>query len=214
VSSLRIKSLCEEVLKELRGGGVKTVTIAPEAGSIKLRQLIGKDLSDGDILNSVLKISNAGIPNIKLYFMIGLPNETEEDVDAIINLVTRARKIHSEAGGKRLNLSLSTFIPKANTPLQWSSMADTVVLNNRISRLRRELAPLGVRISAESPAWSQIQAVLARGGEELVEIINQAKQPTLARWKSLVVEYGIDIKRYQKDWPVELKLPWSFIDLG
>jgi radical SAM superfamily enzyme YgiQ (UPF0313 family) len=214
VSSLRIKSLSEEVIKGLSGGGVKTATIAPEAGSIKLRQLVGKDLSDGDILNSVLKISIAGIPNIKLYFMIGLPNETEEDVDAMINLVKKVRKIHSEAGGKRLNLSLSPFIPKANTPLQWSAMADTVILNDRISRLRRELAPLGVRISAESPAWCQIQAVLARGGEELVEVINHGKQLTLAKWKSLAIEYDIDIKRYQKEWPIESKLPWSFIDLG
>ncbi|GAI14665.1 unnamed protein product, partial [marine sediment metagenome] len=146
------------VLRELAKGEARTIALAPEAGSQRLRQVIKKGISEDDILESMDKVAEGGIRLLKLYFMIGLPTESDEDIEAIINLTLRYKDVlDKRRTGCRIAVTISPFVPKAGTPFQWLPMAQPAVLNRRLSRLKNSLMPKGIKIKAESPAWSQVQ---------------------------------------------------------
>ncbi len=216
ISSLRVSPLPQQLLRELAGGGVKTITLAPEAGSQRLRRLIGKGISEDDILEAVAKVAQAGIKQLKLYFMIGLPSETDDDIEAIIRLATKCKQILDKwPGGIRLSLNIAPFVPKAGTPFQWLPMADVTTLNGRLSLLKKALPARGIRLRSESPAWSQVQGVLARGDVTLAKVLAAIDEVTLAGWRRAVARCRLDTDFYaHKRWPLEKKLPWSIIDLG
>ena len=215
-SSLRVKPLSRTVISELAKGGVKTLAIAPEAGSERLRQLIGKDISEDDILQAVAIIAGQGIRKLKLYFMIGLPTETDEDIEEVGRLVTRCKDVwDSQCGGGRLSLTVSPFIPKAGTPFQWLPMADITTLNRRLSLVKKRLQPVGIKVQGESAAWSQVQAVLARGDESLAGVLASVEEPTLSGWRNAAAKCRFDVDFYALErWPLEQKLPWAVVELG
>jgi len=216
VSSLRIAPLSGVVLRELAKGGARTVTLAPEAGSQRLRRVIKKGINDDDILEAMEMVAEQGIKQVKLYFMIGLPSETDEDIEEIINLSLNCKRLlDSKHPGTRLTLNISPFVPKAGTPFQWLPMTQPSILNRRLSRLKKGLMPKGIKIKAESPAWSQVQGVLARGGTELSKVLADIEEISLSGWRKAAAKHDIDIDFYaHQRWDIRQKLPWDVVDSG
>ncbi len=160
-SSLRLDALQPE-LKPIFAR-VKTLTLAPEAGSERLRRILNKRLPTGLILETARNLRSWPVKRLKLYFMFGLPVETEEDLEAIPELASRIR----EMAGKEVTVSLAPFVPKPWTPFQWAPFEDPANLRKKARKLRKALQARGIRVSLESVRTAQVQALLARGGEEL-----------------------------------------------
>ena len=216
VSSLRIKPLPEMVLGEMAKGGSRTIALAPEAGSQRLRRLIRKGFTEEDILGAMEKVARQGIRQLKLYFIIGLPSETDEDIEEIVSLALKCKAILDRwQRGCRLSLNIAPFVPKAGTPFQWLPMAPITALKKRLDMLKRSLQPKGIQIKAESPAWSQVQAVLSRGDAKLAEVIADIEEVSLATWRQAAEKHQLDIDYYAyEQWDTEQKLPWAAIDSG
>jgi radical SAM superfamily enzyme YgiQ (UPF0313 family) len=216
ISSLRISHLADKVLNEMVKGGARTIALAPETGSERLRQVIKKGICEDDILESVGKIAKQGIKQLKLYFMIGLPSETDADIEEIMKMTIRCKNIiDRQRGGTRLTLNIAPFVPKAGTPFQRLPLAPLPTLNHHLSRLKSSLSPRGIKIKSESPAWSHVQGVLARGGAEIAEVLADIEELSLAEWRYAVEKYHLDIDFYaNKQWSESQKLPWAVIDSG
>ena len=216
VSSLRMSPLPTAVLRELAKGGSQTIALAPEAGSERLRRVIKKGISEDDVLAAMGKVAEEGIRQVKLYFMIGLPSETEEDIEEIIKLTLKCKAIldRQQAGG-RLVLNVSPFVPKAGTPFQWLPMTKPSILNQRLSSLKNSLMPKGIKLKGESPAWSQVQGVLARGDIKLAEVLANTGEVSLSGWRKAVEKCHLDVDFYaHQRWGTDQRLPWSIIDSG
>ncbi|MFH1652285.1 MAG: radical SAM protein [Chloroflexota bacterium] len=215
VSSLRIGSRSRRIIPLLARGGARTVTLAPEAGSLRLRRSIKKNIAEEEILETIAAATAEGIEQIKLYFMLGLPGETEEDVQATVALMTAVRGVVlRQKSGTRLAMNIAPFVPKAGTPFQWLPVTPTPLLNRRLAQLQRSLAPLGIQLKHESPAWSQVQGILSRGGTDVTPILAEMPEISLSGWKRAVARHGLDVDFYARAWGTDQHLPWDFIDLG
>ncbi len=216
ISSLRMRPLSRIVLREMAKGGARTIALAPEAGSQRLRQVIKKGISEDDILESMDKVAEQGIKQLKLYFMIGLPSETDEDIDEIIKLTLSCKDVlDRQQAGCRITLNVAPFVPKAGTPFQWLPMAPVPVLNHRLSLLKNKLQPKGIKIKSESPAWSQVQGILARGDIKLAEVLANIEEVSLSGWRKAVEKSHLDIDFYvHQRWDTSKRLPWGILDLG
>ena len=216
ISSLRVKPLPRSLVRELALGGVNSLSIAPEAGSERLRRLVGKNISEDDVLKAVGSIAAEGISQLKLYFIFGLPTETDEDIEAIIELALKCKAAMDSPGrGGRLSLNVAPFVPKAGTPFQWLGMEAPAVLERRLKRLERRLQPYGIKVKSESIAWSQVQAVFARGDSSLAPVLAAVEESSLPAWRRAAKEKGLDVDYYaHQRWPLDKKLPWDNIDLG
>jgi radical SAM superfamily enzyme YgiQ (UPF0313 family) len=216
LSSLRAGRLPTGVLEQIARGGARTVTLAPEAGSERLRQVVKKGISEEDILASIGKLAELGIKQLKLYFMIGLPSETDGDIAELANLALKCKAVlDKQRRGTRLILNIAPFVPKAGTPFQRLPMAPLPVLTQRLAWLRSRLAPEGIKLKSESPAWSQIQAVLARGDSRVAEVLANIEEASLAGWRRAVAKCQLDTDFYaHQRWDVSQKLPWAIIDSG
>jgi len=215
LSSLRAGRLPDNLVREIAKGGTRTITLAPEAGSQRLRQVIKKGIGEDDILESIGKFAEQRIKQLKLYFMIGLPSETDEDIEEIIKLTLTCKEIlDRRQSGTRLTLNIAPFVPKAGTPFQWLPMAPLQTLNQRLSLLKNKLPPKGIKLKSESPAWGQIQGVLARGDTRVAEMVANIEEVSLAGWRRVVKKYHLDIDFYTQRWDISQKLPWAVIDSG
>jgi len=216
VSSLRMKPLSRILLGEMAKGQARTIALAPEAGSERLRQVIKKGITEGDILAAVEKVAEPGIKQLKLYFMIGLPSETDEDIKEIVNLTLKSKAIlDKHQSGSRLALNIAPFVPKAGTPFQWLPMAPPATLNHRLLLLKSSLQPRGIKIKSESPAWSEVQAVLSRGDTEVAKVLVDMEDVSLSGWRRAVARCHLDIDYYaHQRWDTTQKLPWAVIDSG
>jgi radical SAM superfamily enzyme YgiQ (UPF0313 family) len=213
VSSLRMRPVSELALSELaRGTG--TVAFAPEAGSERLRRAIRKGITEDDVLRAIDIASRHPIKHIRLYFMMGLPTETDDDVEAIAVLSAKCKALlESRKSAARIVLSVSPFVPKAGTPFQRMAMEALPVLNRRVARLKARLSPQGIKVAGESPAWSEVQATLARGDSELASVLVQTRETTLPAWREALRRAGIDADRYaHRRWAAQRELPWQVID--
>ncbi len=216
VSSMRISSLTNDVLDELARGKTESVTIAPEAGSQRLRDIINKGISDDDILAAADRMGGYRFRQVKLYFIIGLPTETDEDIADIVRLTLSIKdRLERRGSAMRLTLNAAPFVPKAGTPFQWLPMADQETLNDRLTILRNSLPLKGVKLNEESPAWSRIQGVLSRGDERLAAVLTGMPETSLAGWRKAVEDNQLDIDYYiNQRWEAGQKLPWDVIDSG
>ena len=197
VSSLRIKPLSPVVLGEVIEGGTNTVALAPEAGSQRLRDIIGKRIDEDDILKAVEKVAAQGIKQLKLYFMIGLPEETDADIEAIAVLVTKGKDIFDRhQSWSRITLTIAPFVPKAGTPFQREGMASLDTLKHRLSLLKSKLPSKGISVKNESLEWSEVQAVLSRGDERLAAVLADIGKLSLAWWHQAMEKAGLDIEFY------------------
>jgi len=215
ISSQRIKPLSQIALRELVAGEARTIALAPEAGSERLRQVINKSISEQDILEAMDKVAAQGIKHLKLYFMIGLPSETDRDIEEIIDLVISCKGVlDRQQPGCRITLTVVPFVPKAGTPFQWFPVAPVRSLNQRLSLLKKRLAPRGIIIKSESPAWSHVQGILARGDACLSRVIADIEAVTLSGWRRAVEKHRLDIDFYAQRWDFGERLPWEIIESG
>jgi radical SAM superfamily enzyme YgiQ (UPF0313 family) len=182
-SSLRLDSLTDDVARLLHRGGQRTITLAPECGSERLRRHIGKPCADQTIQQACKIAVEAGFGQAKLYFMVGLPTETDEDAGAVAELV---REIQGTAGFRRCSISIAPFVPKPQTPFERESMAPIDVLEARIRVLEAECRRIaGVAVRSESVSEAALQCVLARGGTELSPVILRAADSGRSLWSTL-----------------------------
>jgi radical SAM superfamily enzyme YgiQ (UPF0313 family) len=216
LSSLRVSPLSSKILSEVVKGGARTITLAPEAGSQRLRQVIGKGINEDDILRAVTKVAEQGIKQLKLYFMIGLPSETDADIEEMVTIAFKCKEILDKGkAGCRLSLNVAPFVPKAGTPFQWLPMADLVTLNHRLNVIKRKLSPKGVQVKSESLVWSHVQGALARGDIKMAEVLASMEEVSLAGWRKAIRRCQIDVDFYVLErWDVRRELPWAVLDLG
>jgi len=216
ISSLRMSHPTGKVLAEIVKGGARTLTFAPEAGSERLRQVIKKGVSEDGILDTIDQVAGLGIKQLKLYFMIGLPTETEADIEEMIRLTLKSKEIlDRRQSGTRLTLNIAPFVPKAGTPFQWLPVTHPKILNQRLSRLKNSLSPKGIKLKCESPAWSQVQGVLSRGDAGVANVLSDMEELSLADWRRASEKCHLDIDYYaHQQWNVHQKLPWAVIDAG
>lgn len=205
VSSFRAESVDEEALELMKRGGLKTLTIALEAGSQLLRKRIGKAITRENIVDAAKLAHRAGIKNLRIYGMIGLPWETDEDVLELARISVEAKKALIVG---EVTLSVAPFVPKPFTPFQWEAMADERTLTSRLRLLAKTAEPLGVKVSGESPKWSRLQGLFARGGRSVGATL--ASNPTKSGWSALLktpeAKAVLDRRR-----SIENPLPWDFI---
>lgn len=218
VSSLRADTLREPLMEGLARSGHRTLTIAPEAGSQRLRDVINKGINEGHVLNSISLAHKYGIHNVKLYYIIGLPTETDGDIDEMIDFLVQIKDFMKKIGNKTGNLSISVnpFIPKPWTPFQWVGMESIDTLNKKINRLENSLKPKGIRVIFESPRLSEIQSALARGDRLMGILLYEAYKlgGKTSSYKKIEIE-GRNIEYYaHRHLAFEDTLPWDHIDIG
>jgi radical SAM superfamily enzyme YgiQ (UPF0313 family) len=207
VASLRVDPLPKVLLDALSESGSQTITLAPEAGSQRLRQTIRKGISTDDIIQAAEEVAQRDFPHLKLYFMIGLPTEETEDVQGIVNLMQGIRK-HFH---RRITVNLTPFVPKAQTPFQRKAMATREILEMRIDYVKTHLRTLDVETRADSARWAAVQGTLARGDRPLGRALMALRGGTLSAWRRALKETGLSAERYPGDRLHERILPWSTI---
>jgi radical SAM superfamily enzyme YgiQ (UPF0313 family) len=219
-SSLRADLLTPEFLEVLNGAGVKTATIAPDAGSERMRRVINKGMGEEDVLRAAELLVGAGIPNLRLYFMLGLPEETMADVEAIVGLCKKIRHGFLKASRKKARMgkiivSLSSFVPKPFTPFQWVPMEEARELKAKIRHVRDGLRRVAnVKVHADLPKWAYIQALLSRGDRRTAELL-QGVHKNNGNWARTLKESIINPDFYvYRQRPLDEILPWDFIDHG
>jgi radical SAM superfamily enzyme YgiQ (UPF0313 family) len=217
-SSLRADALSPELIAALRRSRVKTATIAPEAGSERLRRVINKGLGEQHVLKAAADLVDQGIPNLKLYFMVGLPTETREDVAAIVGLVKRIKHEFLRSSRTRraigtLTVSVNSFVPKPFTPFQWAAMAEIADLKSRIKQIKAELGRVpNVRVHSDLPRWAYIQALLARGDRRVADILLRV-HASAGNWPQALKAVSVNPDFYVlRERDLNEVLPWDFID--
>jgi radical SAM superfamily enzyme YgiQ (UPF0313 family) len=208
ITSLRASRRSAEIVKMLEGK--RSVSIAPEAGSQRLRDVINKKISEEDILTTSDLIFKSNIKTLKLYCMIGLPTENEDDINAIIELVKKIRSLSKKG---TIALTLSIFVPKPFTPFQWHNMADEKGVRDRIQTIKKALSKKGIKVQHDAVRDAYVQGLLAMGdrrvGKALLKMVYEYN------WKKACDEAGIDYGYYifrKKE--QDERLPWDFIDNG
>lgn len=215
-SSLRADALSPEIVSALKQSRVRTATIAPDAGSDRMRRVINKGMREEDILKAVYMLVSGGIPNLKLYFMVGLPAESDEDAEAIIRLCRNIKSEFLKSSRPRgrigeITVSLNAFVPKPFTPFQRARFRDIRTLKKKITRIQNGLKSVAnLRVRAESPARSRIQAILSRGDRKVADILEQVSV-NKGNWTRTLKEIPTDNDLYRERGSCEL-LPWAFID--
>ncbi len=211
VSSLRAKPLPEVLVAALAESGSRTLTLAPEAGSERLRRAVAKGIDEADILAAVELARQHRFPALKLYFMIGLPGESDEDARAIVDLV---RAVQERFPGE-VSINLTPFVPKAHTPFQWEAMAAADVLEARLASVQEALHPQRVQVKAEGTAWSLVQGVLARGDRRVGRALAaMGGQTSLKAWERALRSEGLEAREYLRQRDLGETLPWAVVETG
>jgi radical SAM superfamily enzyme YgiQ (UPF0313 family) len=220
LSSLRIDTVTPSLIQCLREGGDRTVAIAPEAGSERLRRMLKKGYSEEEILKSIDTLVGNGLFQIKCYFLIGLPTETDEDIKAIPMLAKRIRhqillNLKNQSKKWRLILSVNPFIPKPATPFQWVPLEEVGELKKKLKMIQREVrGEKGMEMIHDLPKWAYIQALLSRGDRKVGKIL-MAAHHYQGNWGQALRETNVnpDFYVYRKRDMDEI-FPWDFIDHG
>ena len=226
--SMRVGTLTPAVMEQVKKVRKTGFTLAPEAGSERLRRVINKGITEDDLLAACRDAFACGWRSIKLYFMIGLPTETDEDIEAIAEL---ARKLLSECrkvpgkGKKQINISVGTFVPKPHTPFQWERQLSEEESMVRIQRLRELLPGRDCSLRYHSPRLSFLEGVFSRGDRRLAPLIVQAwrhgarldgwdEHFDLSRWQRAAEECGLELPIYLQPRPVDEIQPWHHLSTG
>ena len=217
-ASLRADSLTQAVVDGLADSGQKTITIAPETGSERLRRVINKGISEEHLQNAATLSAKSGIQHMRLYIMIGLPTETDEDIEAIVGLAERTQAHMAEVGCKgRLTLSINPFIPKPFTPFQWMAMDNQKTVEKKLQYIKKALQKnRRIEVLVESPKEAYIQGVLARGDRRLGAVIAAcAVNRGSKSFKSEMKAAGLDMDDMNyRERSFDEFLPWSHLDMG
>lgn len=226
LASLRTDSFSVSLAERLRRVRKTGLTFAPEAATERMRRVINKGVSEEDLLAAVKAATASGWRRVKLYFMLGLPYEEDEDVVAIAGLVERLRR---EARGKRgleISVSVSALVPKPHTPFQWFSGVSLGELRRRQGLLRQAMPTKGVRLSLHDPEMGLVERLLARGDRRLGRVLERVYRKggvleawtehfSLARWEEACREAGLDLHtEVAREWHPGQRLPWDHLDWG
>ena len=219
-ASLRLDDLTPTILRLLRQSGERTITIAPETGSDRLRRVINKTMTNDEILAAADSIFATGFENLKLYFMLGIPTETDDDLVAIRDLTQQLREImltHARPRGQvgRIVASVNPLVPKPATAYQWLPMEDDASIERKIKRMRSLTADIdNVYFNIKSERHSFYQALLSLGDRRVAPAIEAAERNG-GNWRAAVKEAGIDADFYVfRDRSRDRVLPWDIIDGG
>jgi radical SAM superfamily enzyme YgiQ (UPF0313 family) len=210
VSSLRVDPLSDSLLRALAESGTRTLTMAPEAGSERLRQVINKGVAEADVLDAAKRANTHRFRQLKLYFMIGLPTEEQEDIEAIAQLSQAAAARFSG----QVTVNVTPFVPKAHTPFQWAEVTPYRTVKDRLQVLQRRLRRQGISVKSESPRWSAIQAMLARGDRRLGSVLASLNGASFGAWQRALAAHGLGLDDALAARSLEVPLPWEFIDTG
>jgi radical SAM superfamily enzyme YgiQ (UPF0313 family) len=226
--SLYINTFNTPLMDALSGRKRIGLTFALEAGSERLRSIINKNITEDELLETFTDIFARGWTSIKLYFMLGLPEETIEDVEEIVRLVDKLRTLGRSIADQtpQIRINLSTFVPKPHTPFQWVAQVSEEELNAKQELLRTGLRRKGTRVSWQDPKTSLLEAALSRGDRRLGQVVRRAWELgsvfdawnelfTFDNWQRAFEEAGLDIDFYaRRQRPFDEFLPWSHIDIG
>ena len=219
-ASLRLDDLTDSIVSKLRESGERTITIAPETGSDRLRRVVNKTMTNDEILDRADLIFASGIENLKLYYMLGLPTETDEDLVAIRDLTLQIRermlaraRTRGRVGG--ITASVNPLIPKPGTAYQWLPMSDAATIERKSKRLRQLTAGIdNVYFAIKSERHSYSQALLSLGDRRVAPAIEAAERNG-QNWRAAVAESGVDADFFLfRDRSRDAMLPWDIIDGG
>lgn len=220
IGSLRIDRINEKIVDLIKANGIETVALAPEAGSQRMRDLLRKDITEAEIIRATEILMEKEILNLRLYFMVGLPKEEDQDIDAIIGLTRKIQHyaLQSSRGKKkfrRITLSINQFIPKPATPLQWCSLADVNMVGKKIKKIENAFSQeRQVKVIHDVPKWNYVQALLSLGDRRVGEIL-LAVNRLEGNWAQALKEVNINPDFYvYRQKPFDEVLPWDIIDLG
>ncbi|OUO62419.1 B12-binding domain-containing radical SAM protein [Collinsella sp. An271] len=232
IPSQRLDSFGIDMALQVAGEKKGGLTFAPEAGSQRLRDVINKNVTEDDLERATRAAFEAGWRRVKLYFMMGLPSETDEDIVAIANLADRTYEIAREVvppaqrGGVSVSISCSVFIPKAATPFQWCAQTPDDEVKRRQQLLLRSVRNRAVRVHYHDADTSLLEAVLSRGGRDIAPVILGAwrrgarfdawtEQFDLSRWEEAAAEAGIDLREVATEpFDLDARLPWEHVSPG
>jgi radical SAM-linked protein len=221
--STRVDALSPKILEQIRRVRKTGFTLAPEAGTQRLRDVIQKEYREEELLAAAKLFADLGWRSLKLYFMIGLPSETEEDVRGIALLAERVKRA---AGGRlAVTASVSTFSPKPHTPFQWAGELSIAETQARQALLRRELGRRGIEFKWHDAHLSWLEGVFARGDRRLADVIETAQargarfdgwsdQCRIPIWEEALAAHGLDPEFYLRRRPLAEALPWDHLDAG
>ncbi len=228
VSSLRAYGLDEDLLDEISTVKATGLTFAPEAGTQRMRDVVNKNITEEDLIRTAHRVFKRGWTKMKFYFMIGLPSETDEDVDGIVETAARARDVgweYHKRNKVQVTASVSSHVPKPHTPFQWAPMDTVESLEKKQWRIRDLGKKLGVQTKWHNWRESFIEGILARGDRKVAELVELVfkkgarldswdDQIKFDLWLEAIRELGIDPSRYTGTIPVDARLPWDHIDVG
>jgi radical SAM family uncharacterized protein/radical SAM-linked protein len=228
IPSTRIDALSREVFDRIAAlSSISSFTIAPEAGSERLRRVINKNFTDDEIVSMVELLLEKNVRTIKLYFMIGLPTETGDDIDALKSLLARiAERVRGGSKRRNVNVALSPFSPKPHTPFQWEAMAPTERVLERAQEIKSFMKRYrNVKVSYRDPNMTYIETVMARGDRNVGAVLYEAwKQGarfdgwdewfSFDRWVRAAQSAGVAMDKYTREIGRETRLPWSAISIG
>ncbi len=216
-SSLRADQLPDEMIRAMVASGARSMTLAPETGSEALRRSINKRFSDDCYFDAAERAFRFGIENLKMYSMVGLPNETEQDIEALIELVRKTRALQRRVGSSaaRITLGMGLFVPKPLTSYQWEPQLAVKEARKRMQVVMKALGREGgVRVTSESPKVATLEGLLARGDRRMSRVLEQVYwEPTYANYKRTLKRFGLSFEEenYRTRSPEEV-LPWSHIE--
>ena len=230
VSSLRAYGLDEELLGDLAAGGITGLTFSPEAGTQRMRDVVSKNVTEADILESAQRVFSRGHQRMKLYFMIGLPTETDADIIGIVETTARVQEIGRRyLRSARVAAAVSTFVPKPHTPFQWAGMDSREETGRKHALLVEHARRLRVDLRMHENVQSHLEGIFARGDRACADLLERAfrlgcrfdgwnEVLRADLWEQAIAEekaaHGFDPERYLGAIPEEARLPWDRIDVG
>lgn len=228
VSSLRAYGLDEDLLDEIRKVRATGLTFAPEAGTQRMRDVVNKNVTEEQLMTTAERVFARGWSKMKLYFMIGLPTEEEEDVRGIVQTGARARDVGRRAQkgrGPEVTVSVSIHVPKPHTPFQWCAMDERKTVVRKQEWLWEEAHATGMKLRTHDSDGSWLEGVIARGDRTLCDVIETAyrngarfdswdERHEPAAWQRAFEQHAIDPDRFLGTIPVTARLPWDHIDVG
>jgi radical SAM superfamily enzyme YgiQ (UPF0313 family) len=210
VSSMRTDPISAPLVKALAASGAQTLTIAPEAGSERLRRVLSKSQTEADLLAAVELAQALKFPGLKLYFMVGHPTETDDDIQGIVDLTLKAKAIFR----RNIAINATPYVPKPHTPFQWEAMAPVKTLQARQNMLKRGLARHNIAVDADSPQWAAVQAVLARGDRRLAPILWEMDKLTLRGFHDALARHGLAAAEFTAARSPDSHQPWDIVESG
>ncbi|HEX6510894.1 MAG TPA: radical SAM protein [Chloroflexota bacterium] len=221
VSSMRVRPLPETLIRAVAASGTKTLTLGLETGSERLRHYIAKGVKDKDVAPAVDLAADCGFPRLKAYYMVGLPTETQDDLDALADQARFVKERFAAKTGRHgaeLVLNVSCFVPKAQTPMQYAPQATPADLRDKLAYVRSKLHPRGIDVRGDSPRWAAIEATFSRGDRRQAAAILAASEApgnaAVGAFERALRDQGLSSDFYaRRQRAYDERLPWETVSL-